>query len=104
MEINVILDDNFNLFLEGNYQPDCVKKKIECNKINNNTWRVEFEKNWLKDNIFEYKFIKIFENKIIHEKDPNRKFDLKNICNNEKQTFSIKDNILKIYETNLYFP
>ena len=103
MEINVVLEDNFNLFLEGNYQPDCVKKKIECNKINNNTWRVEFEKNWLKDNIFEYKFIKIFENKTIYEKDPNRKFDLKNICNNEKHSFSIKDNILKIYETNLYF-
>jgi hypothetical protein len=102
MEINVILENNFNLFLEGNYQAS-VKKKIECNKINNNTWRVEFEKNWLKDNIFEYKFIKIFENQMIYEKDPNRKFDLKNFCNNEKQTFLIKDNILKIYETNLDF-
>ncbi len=100
MEINVVLENNFNLFLEGNYQNGGDIKKIKCDKINNNTWKVEFEKNWLKDNIFEYKFIK---NEMIYEKGENRKFDLNNICNDDKQTFLIKDNILKIYETNLNF-
>ena len=101
MEINVVLENNFNLFLEGNYQKGGDIKKIKCDKINNNTWKVEIEKNWLKDNIFEYKFIK---NEKIYEDGENRNFNLKNICNNEKHIFIIKDNNLKIYETNLYFP
>ena len=100
MEINVVLEDNFNLFLQGNYQKSDDIKIIKCDKINNNTWKVEIEKNWLKDNIFEYKFIK---NETIYEKGENRKFNLNNICNDDKQTFLIKDNILKIYETNLNF-
>ena len=105
IQINKLTTEE-KLLIEGNYYDISVgNERKEVNKIDDETWKIELDEKLLKDNIFEYKYMKLTNDCYSWEKGNNRKINFKNlnINNNNQYTYELSKGILKIYDKNIIF-
>jgi hypothetical protein len=92
------------LFIEGNYYDKNVgNERKEVSKIDDETWKVELDEKLVKEDIFEYKYIKQKNNNYIYEHGNNRQINLKNMNNNNQYSYELSEGIIKIYDKNIIF-